>query len=190
MFDAGCLITEKALQYTKELLQIKPDLRISINMSFEQLKFDECPSKLLGLTCQNEINPENIIVEITETETMKDPDKHLPRLENLKKLGYQISIDDFGTGYSSLNYLKLIPASEIKIDRSFIRDIFKDENDKQLVKLIIEIGKILNMKVVAEGIETKEHADLLKSLGCHYGQGYLFAKPMPFEEFKSYLTQQ
>ena len=190
MFDAGCMITEKALKYTKELLKIKPDLKISVNMSFEQLKFDECPSKLLGLTCQNEVSPENIIVEITETETMRDPDKHLPRLEHLKKLGYELSIDDFGTGYSSLNYLKLIPASEIKIDRSFVRDIFTDESDAKLVELIIEIGKILGMKVVAEGIETKEQAKLLKSLGCHYGQGYFFAKPMPFEEFKTYLKQQ
>ena len=190
MFDAGCMITEKTLKYTSQILKEFPDFKISINMSFEQLKFDNCPDKLYGLSCQNEVNPENIIVEITETETMKNPDAHLPRLNNLKNLGYTISIDDFGTGYSSLNYLKLIPASEIKIDRSFIKDIFEDENDAELVKVIIQIAKMMNMKIVAEGVETKEQAELLRILGCDYAQGFYFAKPMPFDEFMSYLKQQ
>ena len=190
MFDAGCAITEKTLKYASQIIKEFPDLKISINMSFEQLKFDSCPTKLYSLSCQNEVNPESIIVEITETETMKNPDIHLPRLNNLKELGYTISIDDFGTGYSSLNYLKLIPASEIKIDRSFIKDIFNDENDAELVKIIIHIAKMMNMKVVAEGVETKEQAELLRILGCDYAQGFYFAKPMPFDDFMVYLRQQ
>ncbi|RUM47203.1 MAG: hypothetical protein DSY47_07095 [Hydrogenothermus sp.] len=190
MFDAGCIITEKTLKYASQIIREFPDLKISINMSFEQLKFDNCPTKLYGLSCQNEVKPESIIVEITETETMKNPDIHLSRLNNVKELGYTISIDDFGTGYSSLNYLKLIPASEIKIDRSFIKDIFNDENDAELVKIIIQIAKMMNMKVVAEGVETKAQAEILRILGCDYAQGFYFAKPMPFDDFMAYLKQQ
>lgn len=190
MFDAGCIITEKTLKYTSQIIKEFPDLKISINMSFEQLKFDNCPTKLYGLSCQNEVKPENIIIEITETETMKNPNVHLSKLNNLKELGYTISIDDFGTGYSSLNYLKLIPASEIKIDRSFIKDIFHDENDAELVKIIIQIAKMMNMKVVAEGVETKAQVEILRILGCDYAQGFFFAKPMPFDDFIAYLKRQ
>jgi EAL domain-containing protein (putative c-di-GMP-specific phosphodiesterase class I) len=92
--------------------------------------------------------------------------------------------------YSSLNYLKLIPASEIKIDRSFIKDIFNDENDAELVKIIIQIAKMMKMKIVAEGVETKAQAEILRILGCDYAQGFYFAKPMPFDEFIAYLKQQ
>ncbi|GAB6072675.1 hypothetical protein JCM14244_10520 [Venenivibrio stagnispumantis] len=114
---------------------------------------------------------------------MKNPEKNIARLKAIKEMGFKISIDDFGTGYSSLNYLKLIPASEIKIDRTFINDMITDNNDLELVKIIINIAKIMNLKVVAEGVETKEHLTFLQILGCDYAQGYYFSKPVPFEEF-------
>lgn len=190
MFDAGCAITEKALSYTSQLLKINPDLKIAINMSFEQLKYDTYPQKLWDLAAKYNVPAKNIIIEITETETMKNPDENLRRLNAMKEMDFDISIDDFGTGYSSLKYLKLIPCSEIKIDMSFIRDMLIDKNDEELVKIIINISKIMGVKTVAEGIETKEQLEKLKELGCNYGQGYYFAKPMPFEDFKSFLKQR
>ena len=189
MFEAGCIITEKALQYAGEIIKIDPDLKISINMSFEQLKYDECPQKLWDLAAKYKVPAENIIIEITETETMKNPEKNLSRLNAISEMGFKISIDDFGTGYSSLNYLKLIPASEIKIDRSFINDMLVDVNDSELVKIIVNIAKIMNLKVVAEGVENNEQAIFLKGLGCDYAQGYYFSKPVPFERFMNKITK-
>ena len=159
-------------------------------MSFEQLKYDSCPIKLWELSAKHEVPAGNVVIEITETETMKNPEENLKRLNTIKEMGFSISIDDFGTGYSSLNYLKLIPASEIKIDRSFIRDMLVDKNDAELVKIITNIGKIMGLNIVAEGVETKEQLKFLKELGCEYAQGYYFAKPMPFEEFISFLKQK
>ena len=189
MFDAGCIITEKTLKYASEFIKINSDLKISINMSFEQLKYDECPQKLWDLAAKYKVPAENIIVEITETETMKNPEKNISRLKAINEMGFKISIDDFGTGYSSLNYLKLIPASEIKIDRSFINDMLSDKNDLELVKIIINIAKIMDLKVVAEGVEDKEQAIFLKGLGCDYAQGYYFSKPIPFEKFMDKITK-
>ena len=190
MFEAGCIITEKALEYAGKIIDKNPDFKIAINMSFEQLKYESCPRKLWELAAKYKVPSGNVIIEITETETMKNPQKNIKMLNAIREMGFAVSIDDFGTGYSSLKYLKIIPSSEIKIDRSFIKDLLQNENDNELVKVIISIGKIMGLKVVAEGIEYNEQWIYLKGLGCDIGQGYLFSPPVPFEEFLKLLKKQ
>lgn len=100
-------------------------------------------------------------------------------LKALSKLGISIAMDDFGTGYSSLSYLRNYPFNVLKIDRSFVNDITVDSSDRELINAAIAMAHGLNLKVVAEGVETKEQLDVLKTMGCDYAQGYLFGKPMP-----------
>jgi EAL domain-containing protein (putative c-di-GMP-specific phosphodiesterase class I) len=108
-------------------------------------------------------------------------------LTKLKEMGYLIALDDFGTGYSSLSYLKDLPIDELKIDRSFIHDISSNNDNKVLVEAICKMAHQLGLEIVAEGIETEEQFECLKEYGCHYFQGYLFAKPMPQQEFEDFI---
>ena len=110
------------------------------------------------------------------------------RLAAFRQAGIQISLDDFGTGYSSLSYLKKFDIDYIKIDRSFIHNLSADSDGLALCKAMIVMAHTLGLKVVAEGIETEEQRDLLKAAGCDYGQGYLFARPMPIEALEALLT--
>ena len=103
-------------------------------------------------------------------------------LGSLRRLGVSLLMDDFGTGYSSLNHLHSFPFDVLKIDRSFVARMTEGDQPLQIVRTIIELARVLGMDVVAEGIETREQYELLRQLGCRYGQGYLFAKPMPAEE--------
>ena len=108
-------------------------------------------------------------------------------LDELRHLGISIAIDDFGTGYSSLAYLTRFPVNKLKIDRSFIRNVCIDEQNAEISRAIVSLGHTLNMKVVAEGIELEQQLEFLKSEGCDEGQGYLIAKPLPHDEFVSFL---
>ena len=109
-------------------------------------------------------------------------------MRECQQLGVCFSIDDFGTGYSSLTYLKRLPAKYLKIDRSFVRDMLVDKDDKAIIQGIIELAKVFNLKVIAEGVETPHHGELLLSLGSYYAQGYGIAKPMPANEILTWLA--
>lgn len=127
-------------------------------------------------------NPAWITLEITESLLLNDSNQVLDTLHQFVDLGIKVAIDDFGTGYSSLSYLNKFPISEVKIDRSFVSDITLDENDAKLVKAVIGMALSLGKELIAEGVESQEQADLLKSWGCNIGQGYLFSKPLSFEQ--------
>ncbi|PPD56580.1 MAG: diguanylate cyclase [Methylotenera sp.] len=127
-------------------------------------------------------NPAWITLEITESLLLNDSNQVLDILHQFVDLGIKVAIDDFGTGYSSLSYLNKFPISEVKIDRSFVNDITLDDNDAKLVKAVIGMALSLGKELIAEGVETQEQADLLKSWGCNIGQGYLFSKPLSFEQ--------
>ena len=133
--------------------------------------------------------PARLILEVTETALIKNPTQSLSNLLHLRDLGINISIDDFGTGYSSLQYFKMLPVSQIKVDRSFIQNIDSDKADANIVKFIIELAHTFNMSVVAEGVETKNIMTILDALGCDQLQGYHFAKPMPQATFKQWLNE-
>jgi len=123
-----------------------------------------------------------IKLEITENILISDPNKALSALNAFKSSGVKIAIDDFGTGYSSLNYLNRYPMDTLKIDRSFISELSKEEDKNRIVKGIISLAHILDMNIVAEGVETVEHHDWLMNHGCEYGQGYYYNKPLDFKD--------
>lgn len=120
---------------------------------------------------------------------MLDPERALKILERLHSMGVRLSIDDFGTGYSSLVYLKRLPVTQIKIDRSFVIDMISDENDAIIVRSTIDLGHNLGCHVVAEGVETLEILERLKALGCDFAQGYYLSRPVPAEELTAWLSQ-
>ncbi|MEL6930050.1 MAG: EAL domain-containing protein [Cyanobacteria bacterium J06600_6] len=122
--------------------------------------------------------PQFLKLEITESEIIENISLVLPTVEKLKKLGVQLSMDDFGTGYSSLSYLNSLPVDTLKIDRSFIQGIENDHHQLELVKTIVQLAKVFELEIVAEGIETEAQYALLKELKCKYGQGYLFSQPV------------
>ncbi len=120
---------------------------------------------------------------------MNDPTKTVEVLEGFHAMGIGLSVDDFGTGYSSLTYLKRLPVSEVKIDKSFITHITSDANDGAIVRSVADLGRHLGLSVVAEGVEDQVAWDTLGNLGCTLGQGYHLARPLPADEFEQWMTQ-
>ena len=163
------------------------DIGASINLSAKNLLDRELPLIIEGLLDFYNMSPEHIIIEITETAFMADPNIALEMLTRINNIGVRFSIDDFGTGYSSLSYLTKLPISELKIDKSFVMDMLHNKKSSIIVKTIIEMGHNLGFKVVAEGVETEEILAALKYLGCDIAQGNYFSKPLPIEEFNSWM---
>ncbi len=163
------------------------DLDMSINISVVDL-FDLGLPKLIKRNSQYfNIEPSRITLEITESVLMMYTQKSLDVLTTLRNIGVSISIDDFGTGYSSLQHLKELPVAELKIDKSFVMDMIKDENDAVIVRSTIDLAHNLGLSVVAEGIESQEIFDILEVLGCDYGQGFHIAKPMQAKQLVTWL---
>ncbi|MGC4060146.1 MAG: EAL domain-containing protein [Aquabacterium sp.] len=133
------------------------------------------------------MSPRSLELEITETGLMKDLQGVVPSLHRLNQMGTEISIDDFGTGYSSLAYLTTLPISELKIDRSFVRDLGDTPQSGAIVSAIIALARALGLRVIAEGVETTTQMEVLYHLGCHICQGFLFARPMPASQLEKWL---
>ncbi|MDP4527958.1 EAL domain-containing protein [Alkalimonas delamerensis] len=155
---------------------------LSINLSVRQFKDNSLAETVERVLQRTGVEPERIIFEITESMLMGDTDAAIHQLNQLKKLGVSLSIDDFGTGYSSLSYLKRFPVDELKIDRSFVQDIPEDQNDKDIVSAIIAMAQQMNLRVVAEGVETSEQVAFLKQHQCALVQGYYFSMPLAEQE--------
>jgi EAL domain-containing protein (putative c-di-GMP-specific phosphodiesterase class I) len=134
------------------------------------------------------IPPARLVIEITESSLMADAARAMEVLSRLQEMGVGISIDDFGTGYSSLAYLKRLPVDELKIDKSFVANMARDENDAAIVRSTIGLAHDLGLTVVAEGIEDQATWDLLAELGCDVGQGYYVSRPMPAAALGVWLT--
>jgi len=164
-------------------------VQVAVNMSSHTLKELELPEKIGSLVQQYGLKPSQIILEVTETALMHDLVKSLDTLTRLRIKGFNLSIDDFGTGYSSLVQLYRAPFTEIKIDRSFIMEMEGDPEAATIVETIILLGHKLNMKIVAEGVETETCQKELERLQCDQAQGYLFAKPMPENEITSWFEK-
>src|SRR6266567_2004564 len=126
-----------------------------------------------------DVPPTSLKVEVTESAVMTDPTRALDTLERIRAMGVEVSIDDFGTGHSSLSYLKHLPVAEIKLDRSFVRDMHLNENDFAIVRSTVELAHQLGLRVVAEGVEDRATWDLLVDLQCDAAQGYYMSPPLP-----------
>ncbi len=162
------------------------DFKISVNVSAQQFRDNQFPHTVQDVIRQTKINPDNLVIEITEGVLIGDKERIGDLLFKIKTTGAMLSIDDFGTGYSSLSYLKTFPIDELKIDRSFIIDVPYDEDSSSIVKAILAMAKSLNLAVVAEGIETADQLAFLKALNCDTIQGFYFARPLPPSDFLKY----
>jgi two-component system CheB/CheR fusion protein len=160
------------------------DLSLSFNLSAAEFVARDHVEQLLALLTKSPLaRAGRIMIEITESLKLSDNEEYLDILRQLRQCGCRIAIDDFGTGYSSLSYLKRMPIDVIKIDKSFIRDITSDPTDAAMVKAILQMATAFGMRTVAEGVETPEQLAFLQAYGCHYAQGFLFSKPVPYADF-------
>jgi EAL domain-containing protein (putative c-di-GMP-specific phosphodiesterase class I) len=164
-------------------------LRVAVNLSTAQLHHPELPTRVEQLLSRYALPAETLELEVTETGLMEDIQAAAENLHSLRRSGALISIDDFGTGYSSLSYLKSLPLDKIKIDKSFVQDIHCDEGGATIVRAVIQLGKSLGMKVIAEGVETAEQEAYLIGEGCHEGQGYYYSKPITPQELTPLLQR-
>jgi EAL domain-containing protein (putative c-di-GMP-specific phosphodiesterase class I) len=164
-----------------------PAVRVAVNLSARQFSQKTLVSDVARTLAQSGLTPDCLELEITESLVMHNPEGAAETLHKLKAMGITLSIDDFGTGYSSLAYLKRFPIDCVKIDRSFIKDIPTEADDMAITKGVIALGHSLRLKVVAEGVETVEQQDFLRSNDCDEMQGYLFSKPLPAEEVTALL---
>lgn len=164
--------------------------RIGVNVSPRQFQQSGFIKTVENLVTKSGVNPYCIDLELTEGVIIHNIGDITKKLQQLKEIGFHLSIDDFGTGYSSLYYLKKLPLDGLKIDQSFVREIATDENDVAIVRTIIGIAESLQYSVIAEGVEKVEQHDILKNLGCHFSQGYYYARPMPLEKFNQMMKNE
>lgn len=161
------------------------ELNISINVSARQFHQPDFVDQVIKAVKANEITPSKLKLELTETIVLSNIDDTISKMNTLRKFGIQFSLDDFGTGYSSLSYLTKLPIDELKIDQSFVRNIFTNQKDSIIVQTIIGMAKNLGLEVIAEGVETEIQKAYLEQQGCKFCQGYLFGKPIPVEDFEA-----
>jgi diguanylate cyclase (GGDEF)-like protein len=162
-------------------------LALSVNISARQLFDGHLAVDVGQILAETGMPSSALTLELTETMLMDDPAKSLLRLQELKRLGVRLAIDDFGTGYSSLSYLRQFPVDELKIDQSFIDRIGSGQEELAIVRTIIELARTLDLQTTAEGVETSEQLDALRSLGCEVGQGYHFARPLDANHVRAFL---
>lgn len=160
---------------------------VAVNLSIRQLLQPSLVDLVREVLAENNLAPVDLELEITEGIMMGDAKAALAFLSTMHEMGVQLSIDDFGTGYSSLNYLKNLPVDKLKVDQSFVRDIEIDSSDAAIVRSIISLGHRLDLRVIAEGVETLAELDFLRMRGCDEIQGYYFSRPLPADEFERFI---
>ena len=165
-------------------------LTISVNVSARQFQQEDFVAQVRAALAQSGANPARLVLELTESLLATNPQELAAKMDALKNDGIQFSLDDFGTGYSSLAYLKRLPISELKIDRSFVKDVLADANDAAIARMIIRLAQSLELRVLAEGVETREQRDWLEREGCGHYQGYWFGRPAPAAQLLEQLQPQ
>jgi diguanylate cyclase len=181
-------IFELAVRQLRAWRELDPNLTIAVNLSAVDLLDLELADHLEAVLREHGVEARSVCLEITESTVMGDVDRTQSVLERLATSGFRLSIDDFGTGYSSLAYLKNLPVLEVKIDRSLVSGVTASPQDRTIVRATIEMAHSLGLTVVAEGIETAEQRTLLRTLGCDYAQGFLFARPLPASEAEAFFA--
>lgn len=185
----GEWVLRTACERMKQWAKFSEEFFISVNVSAAQLDAGNFERTLLRTLSDTQLNPARLEVEFTERLLMKDPQRGISMMQSLRSAGVRISVDDFGTGYSSLAYLKQLPVDTMKIDRLFVRDITSVPYDAAIARAIIALAESIQLRVIAEGVETPEQVDLLEALGCNVMQGYYFGKPVLEEEFERFFSR-
>ena len=161
---------------------------VSVNLSGHQLRNDKLVEMIREILQSNNVEEGMINLELTETVLLEDLTIAKPMLKDLAKYGVGIHIDDFGTGYSSLSYLAELPVQTLKIDQSFIKRLTESDTNARVVQAVIALGKAMGLEVIAEGVETEQQMEIVRTLGCDLAQGFLIAKPLPDEEFRKWCA--
>lgn len=181
------VLREASRQLADWHAQVLPIKSISVNVSGVQVQRGNFPDIVYGILVETGCDPALLELEITESIVMNNTENVIAVFNRIKQTGVRLAIDDFGTGYSSLSYLKRLPLDKLKIDQSFVRDITVDADDRAIASAVIALARSLGLKVIAEGVETREQVAMLTEMDCDDAQGYLFGKPMSAEEFKKML---
>ena len=182
------MLKEVCKNYKNWMIEGKPPIKISVNYSSIQFYERNFVENIINTISEYGLDPHFLIMEITESVFMKNPEKAIVDIKQLQAIGIQVALDDFGTGFSSLSYLNSFNIDILKIDRSFIKTMLQDEASTIITRSVIDLAQELRIKLVAEGIENYEQLSYLKDLNCYTGQGFLYNKPMPINEFEQLLT--
>jgi diguanylate cyclase len=183
------VVRESCRQARAWQLEGLPPLRVAVNLSAFQFRHGNLLQTIREALQAAQLEPRFLEVEITESALMSDPEESVTILEQLSRMGVVVSVDDFGTGYSSMSYLRRFPIDKLKIDRGFIAELISRADDASIVRAIVSLAHSLRLKVVAEGVETREQLDLLKSLGCDQYQGFCFSPAVPAAQFATLLRE-
>ncbi|WP_396222747.1 putative bifunctional diguanylate cyclase/phosphodiesterase [Gemmatimonas sp.] len=183
------VLLEACLQATQWTTAGDEPPSVSVNLAAKQLDSELLVDDVRAALEASGLDPARLILEITESDVVREPDVVLAKLNALKALGVRLAIDDFGTGYSSLSHLQFFPVDELKIDRSFIHRIANGDREAAFVRTIVSLAKSLEVEVVAEGIEEPAQLQYLRTVGCDIGQGYLFSRPLRPEDIKTFVTE-
>ena len=164
------------------------NLTIAVNISAKQFHQADFVEQLEDILHRTGADTQKLKLELTESVLFDQTEGTISKMDVIKTRGIDFSLDDFGTGFSSLSYLKMLPISQLKIDRSFVNNVLTDPNDAIIIRTIIALCQSLSLSVIAEGVETKEQLEFLTHHGCSAAQGYLFSRPVPLEEFERLLV--
>lgn len=186
------LVLESALQACSGWIAAGSDVSVAVNLSARNVSDPQLPARVAEALARTGVPAQRLILEITESSVMGDPDQTLPVLGRLHELGIHLSVDDFGTGYSSLSYLQRLPVDEVKIDRSFALGLSgaNHASSAALISSIAGLGKNLNLRIVAEGVEDQATLETVRKLGCHVAQGYHVSWPLSESEFRTWLLNE
>ena len=187
--DLTMAVFRKAMRHLSAWTHMGHDLKISVNVSMDNLNQLDLPEIFADIVRQAGVETDRVILEMTESRLMNDIATSLEIITRLRLKGFGLSIDDFGTGYSSMEKLKQLPFTELKVDRTFVYGAARDSVARAILESSVQMGHALGMSVVAEGAETQEDWDLLATVGCDEVQGYFVAMPMPAEEFIAWKTR-
>lgn len=178
------------MQLHQWTLQGNTEWTLAVNLSPAQFEQHDIIDVVCNALAQYQLSPASLTLELTESTALKNLKRSIEILNAFSALGITVSIDDFGTGYSNILMLKSLPARELKIDRIFVKDISENSKNTKIVSTIIDIAHSMNMRVVAEGIETQEQEILLTQMGCSMLQGFLFAKPLPAHKIHELIQSE
>ena len=186
--EIGHWVIEEACRRICDLARLGfAELRIAVNISIPQFRDQQFEQRVKSALATHDCAPDKLELEITESVVMDEPQIVIDALSSLKAYGVAIALDDFGTGFSSMSYLQRLPLDRLKVDRSFVKDV-GPANNPVLAETIVTLGNKLGLATIAEGVETREQASYMIKLGCEEAQGFLFARPMPFDDMVDFLA--
>jgi diguanylate cyclase len=186
----GKWVLRTACYQLKQWSKDYPDITMAVNLSARQFKDKDIVKIVCDVIEETGINPNNLELEITESIALDDIEYTIATIQELRKIGVRFSLDDFGTGYSSMNYLKRLPVSNLKIDKSFLNTVMEDRSDQKIIQTIITLARNLDLLVIAEGVENFDQEEFLKESNCDKAQGYLYSKPIPKDMAMQFLKRK